>query len=62
MRDSCQWDEVKSSLPLSLDEQSSNENVILSDISCDVITNTLQNANVTAEDYQQDFLTVNNPP
>jgi hypothetical protein len=51
MCDSSQRDEVKSSLLLSLDEQSSNENVILSDKSCDVITNALQNTNATAEDY-----------
>jgi hypothetical protein len=52
MRDSSQLDEVKSSLPHSLNEQSSNENVILSDKSCNVISNTLQNANATTEDYQ----------
>jgi hypothetical protein len=52
MSDSSQWDDVKSSLPLSFNEWSSNENVILSDKSCDVITNALQNANVTAVDYQ----------
>jgi len=52
MRDSSQWDEVKSSLPLYLDKQSSNKNVILSDKSCDVVTNALHNANVTAEHYQ----------
>jgi hypothetical protein len=62
MSDSSQWDEVKISLPPSMDEQLSNENVIFGDKSCDVITNTLQNANVTAEDYQLEFLTVNNPP
>jgi hypothetical protein len=47
---SSKWDEVKSSLPLSLKVQSSNKNVILSDKSSDVITNALQNTNVTAED------------
>jgi len=52
MRDSSQWDEVKSSLPLSFEERLSNENVVLSDKSRDVITNALQNANVTAVDYQ----------
>jgi hypothetical protein len=39
--DSSQWDEVKSSLPLSLEVQSSNKSVIWSDKSCYIITNAL---------------------
>jgi len=49
--DSSQWDEVKSHQPVSLDEQSFNENVILNGNSCDVKRIALQNANVTEEDY-----------
>jgi hypothetical protein len=52
--DSNQWDEVKSPQPVSLDQQSLNENVILRDKSCDVIRSALQNAAVT-EDYQYEF-------
>jgi hypothetical protein len=42
--------------------KSSNENVIFSDKTRDVVTNALQNVNVTAEDYQYEFLTMNNHP
>jgi hypothetical protein len=47
--DSSQWDEVKSHQPISLDEQSFNENVILNGSSRDVKRIALQNA--TEEDY-----------
>jgi hypothetical protein len=39
--DSSRWDEVKSSLPLSLEVQSSNKSVIWSDKSFDIITNAM---------------------
>ena len=49
--DSSQWDEVKSCQPVSLDERSFNENVILNENSCDAIRIALQNKNLTEEDY-----------
>jgi hypothetical protein len=49
--DSSQWVEVKSHQPISLDEQSFNENVILNGNSRDIKRIALQNANVTEEDY-----------
>jgi hypothetical protein len=59
--DPSQWREVKCPQPVSLDEESLNENVILSDKSCDVTRSALQNADVT-EGYQYEFLIVNNLP
>ena len=49
--DSSQWDEVKSHQPVSLEEQSFNENVILNENSCNVKRIALQNANMTEEGY-----------
>jgi len=53
--DSSQWDEVKSHQPVSLDEQSFNENVIFNKNSSDVKRIALQNANVTEEDYNMSY-------
>jgi len=53
--DSSQWDEIKSHQPVSLDEQSFNENVIFNENSCDVKRIALQNANVMEKDYNMSY-------